>query len=950
MTNPLKLLGEAGQAVWLDYLHRKILENGELKRLIADDGLTGMTSNPSIFEKAIGEGSDYDARLKDILAKGDREVVDLYEALAIADIQDAADQFRPLYDRLNRADGYVSLEVSPYLALDTEATIAEARRLWRAVDRPNVMIKVPGTKAGVPAIRQLIGEGINVNVTLLFAVQAYLDVAEAHIAGIEAFRAGGGDVARVHGVASFFVSRIDTMVDEAIDRRLAGADAGGTAELKAIRGKVAIANAKIAYQDYLDLIGTPRWKALAAAGAAPQRLLWASTGTKDPAYSDVLYVAELIGPDTVNTMPPKTMDAFRDHGQVRSSLTEDVAGARKIIDDQKRLGLDLDGITDALVVDGVKKFSQSFDELLGAVAGKRAQILGGRLNSQSASLGPALEAQVKTAVDRAAAEGWTRRLWTRDASLWTSADEAKWMGWLGAGSGGAVDLAALRGLSEQVKAGGYSHALLLGMGGSSLGPEVLSQTFGPASGHPPLLVLDSTDPDQIARIAAIIDPARTLFIVSSKSGSTLEPDILRAYFFAMAEKALGAGKAGAHFIAVTDPGSRLEADARRDGFARVFAGDPAIGGRYSVLSNFGMVPAAVLGLDVGRLFETAATMVIACGPSAPPLANPGVMLGLIMGVLAKGGRDKVTLIASDGIADVGAWLEQLLAESTGKQGKGLVPVDAEPLGSPKDYGADRLFVYLRLDGQDDPARDEPLRALEDAGAPVVRITLASREMLVQEFFRWEIAVAIAGAVIGINPFDQPDVEASKIKTRALTDAYEKTGAFSAETPVLRDGQIALYADPVNAAALAKAAGAASLEAWLDAHFARAGAGDYAGILAYIDRTAANIETLQKLRKRVRDERKVATVLGFGPRFLHSTGQAYKGGPNSGVFLQITHTAATDIAVPGRGFSFGLVEAAEARGDLEVLAERGRRLLRIDLGADVEGGLERLSRAFERALA
>ena len=950
MTNPLKLLGEAGQAVWLDYLHRKILDNGELKRLIADEGLSGLTSNPSIFEKAIGEGSDYDAPLKAVLAKGDEEIVDLYETLAIADIQEAADQFRPLYDRLNGADGYVSLEVSPYLALDTEATVAEARRLWRAVDRPNVMIKVPGTKGGVPAIRQLIGEGINVNVTLLFAVQAYLDVAEAHIAGLEAFRARGGDVTRVHGVASFFVSRIDTMVDKAIDDRLDRAAAGEADALKALRGKVAIANAKIAYQHYLTLIETPRWNALAAAGAAPQRLLWASTGAKDPTYSDVLYVAELIGPDTVNTMPPKTMDAFRDHGQVRASLTDDVAGARRVVEDQKRLGLDLDAVTDALVIDGVKKFSQSFDELLGAVADKRAKILGGRLNSQAAHLGPTIDAEVKAAVDRAATEGWTRRLWTRDASLWTSANEAKWMGWLAAGRGGAVDLAALKALSAQVKAGGYSHALLLGMGGSSLGPEVLSRTFGPASGHPPLLVLDSTDPTQIARIAAIIDPARTLYIVSSKSGSTLEPDILRAYFFALAEKALGAGKAAAHFIAVTDPGSRLEADARRDGFARVFAGDPGIGGRYSVLSNFGMVPAAVLGLDVAELFKTAAPMVIACGSSAPPLANPGVMLGLIMGVLAKGRRDKVTLIASDGIADFGAWLEQLLAESTGKQGKGLIPIDAEPLGAPKAYGTDRLFVYLRLDGEDDPARDEPVRALEEAGAPVVRITLASREMLVQEFFRWEIAVAVAGAVIGIDPFNQPDVEASKIKTRALTDAYEKSGALSAETPLLRDGQIALYADPVNAGALAKAAGAPSLEAWLDAHFARAGAGDYIGILAYIDRTAANTATLQRLRKRLRDERKVATVLGFGPRFLHSTGQAYKGGPNSGVFLQITHTASADIDVPGRGFSFGVVEAAEARGDLEVLADRGRRLLRIDLGKDVEGGLARLARAVERALA
>jgi len=950
MTNSLKALGEAGQAVWLDYLHRKILENGELKRLIAEDGLAGMTSNPSIFEKAIGEGDAYDARLQAIVAKGDGEVGELYEALAIADIQDAADQFRPLYDSLGGADGYVSLEVSPYLAMDTAATVAEARRLWRAVDRPNVMIKVPGTKAGAPAIRQLIGEGININVTLLFAIEAYLAVADAHTEGLEALKAAGGDISRVHGVASFFVSRIDTMIDGEIDKRLASADAGQASALAALRGKVAIANAKIAYQDYLERVDSARWKALSAAGAAPQRLLWASTGTKDPTFSDVLYVEELIGADTVNTMPPKTMDAFRDHGRVRPSLTEDIEGARAILGETERLGLNLDAVTDALVVDGVEKFSQAFDQLLGAVATKRAKILGDRLNRHGAKLPTSLEEKVDAALDHAAAEGWTRRLWAKDPSLWTGKDEGKWLGWLAAATGGAIDLAALKSLDEQVKAGNFSHAVLLGMGGSSLGPEVLAQTFGPAPGHPALIVLDSTDPAQIARVEAAIDPARTLFIVSSKSGTTLEPDILRAYFFALAEGALGAGKAGARFIAVTDPGSRLEEDARRDRFARVFHGDPQIGGRYSVFSNFGMVPAAVLGLDIASLIGEAATMARACGASAPPRANPGFHLGAVLGVLAKAGRDKVTIIASDPIADIGAWLEQLLAESTGKQGKGLIPVDAEPLGAPRDYGEDRLFVFLRLAGHDDPARDEAVRELEEAGAPVVRIAMANRESLVQEFVRWEIAVAVAGAAIGIDPFDQPDVEASKIKTRALTEAYEKTGALAPEAPVFSEGAIGLYADDANAAALAKAAGARTLEAWLDAHFRRAGAGDYVGILAYLDRNRQNTQRLQKLRKAIRDERRVATVLGFGPRFLHSTGQAYKGGPNSGVFLQITARPAADIQVPGRKFSFGVVEAAEARGDLEVLAERGRRLLRIDLGEDVAGGLERLSRAFERAMA
>ena len=943
MTGRFKALADAGQAVWLDFLHRRILDDGELKRRIADEGLKGVTSNPSIFEAAIGKGADYDGRLRALIDARDADVVDLYERLAIADIQDAADQLRPTFEALNGTDGFVSLEVSPYLAHDTAGTLIEARRLWRAVDRPNLMIKVPGTAAGVPAIAALIGKGINVNVTLLFGLGAYLAVAEAHIAGLEAFKAAGGDVSRVHGVASFFVSRIDGVIDKVIDTRVAANDPAA-AELKALRGKIAIANAKNAYQHYLALVATPRWQALATAGAAPQRLLWASTGTKDPAYSDVLYVESLIGRDTINTLPPATLAAFGDHGVVRETLTEDVASALAVLADAERLGLDLAGVTDSLVIDGVEKFAQSFDGLLGAVADKRAAILGARLNGQSLAVPKALAAAQLQTLARAAREGWTRRLWAHDASLWTGADEAKWLGWLAAGAGETVDFVALAAFRTRIKAGVYRHALLLGMGGSSLGPEVLAKTFGPAPGFPELLILDSTDPAQVARTAAMIDPATTLFIVASKSGSTLEPDVLHRYFWDLTRKALGADKTGAHFIAITDPGSKLEATARADGFADVFLGDKTIGGRYSVLSPFGMVPAAVIGLDVRAIFAGAAAMVHACGPGAPPAANPGFALGTLMGVAAQAGRDKLTIVASPGIADVGAWLEQLIAESTGKIGRGIIPVDAEPLGAPGAYGDDRLFAYLRLDGADNAATDAAVQALEDAGHPIARITLTNRMNLFQEFFRWEIATAVAGAVIGVDPFDQPDVEAAKIKTRALTDAYEATGAGAEETSFFRDGHIALFSDAANTQALRAAVKTPGLAAYLAAHFDRAGAGDYIGLLAYLDRTEAHTAALTAVRARLRDRLKAATVTGFGPRFLHSTGQAYKGGPNTGVFLQITAATAADLSVPGRKLTFGVIEAAQAQGDFDVLAERGRRLLRIDLGTDVVGGLARLAAA------
>jgi transaldolase/glucose-6-phosphate isomerase len=947
MTNPLNHLNEAGQAIWLDFIERRILQNGEFERLIEQDDLHGVTSNPSIFEKAIGEGDEYDAAVTAALEHGDADPAALFDDLAIADIRAACDQLRPVYDRLKAKDGYASLEVSPYLAMDTEATLAEARRLWRAVDRPNLMIKVPGTKAGAPAIRQLIGEGINVNVTLLFGIQAYLEVAEAHLAGLEALKARGGDVSTIGGVASFFVSRIDTQIDNAIEARIKAGDPA-SAELKGLLGTVAIAHAKIASQRWLEMMAGPRWQAMTAAGAHPQRLLWASTGTKNPAYSDVLYIENLIGADTVNTMPPKTMDAFRDHGKVAPTLTQEVDQAKAVLDAAKRLGLDLDGVTDRLVEDGVKQFEDAADKLFGAVARKRAKSLGSRQNGQSIMLSSDIAEAVDQAKDVARSQGWARRLWSRKADLWTGADEGQWLGWLDAAEGKGVDIAALEAFQAEVAEAGFIHAIVLGMGGSSLGPEVIAETFGARPEHPKLLVLDSTDPDQIARVEAEIDPARTLFIVSSKSGSTLEPNILEAHFLEAAQRAMGANAAGGHFIAITDPGSSLDKSATEKGFRRVFHGDPSIGGRYSVLSNFGMVPAAVMGLDVRAFLASAAMMARACGASAPPAANPGLELGLVVGEAAKAGRDKLTFIVSNGLSDLGAWLEQLLAESTGKQGKGVIPIAAEPMGKVGVYGRDRLFAYIRLDG-DDVDHDDHVRALEEAGHPVVRITLADRDTIGQEFVRWEVATAIAGAVIGINPFDQPDVEASKIKTRALTDAYEKTGQWVGEEPTAEEYGLAIFVDPTNLDALTEAGATLHVDALLGEHIKRANGGDYLALLAYIDRSHEHVETLQKLRRKLRDHTHAATALGFGPRFLHSTGQAYKGGPNSGVFIEITHDAARDLPVPGRKFSFGLVEQAQAKGDLDVLIERGRRVLRVNLGPDVDDGLTRLADAIDRSL-
>jgi transaldolase/glucose-6-phosphate isomerase len=949
MTNPLRQLEAAGQAVWLDYLHRKILENGELKRLIDDDGIKGLTSNPSIFEKAIGEGDAYEEAVRAALRATDGSTNVIYERLVIADIQDAADIFRPTWDRLSGADGYVSLEVSPKLANDTEGTIAEARRLWRAVGRPNLMIKVPGAPAGAPAIRQLIAEGVNVNVTLLFGIDAYLDVAEAHIHGVEAAKAAGLDISRIHGVASFFVSRIDTKIDKAIDARLAENPASEEAlRLKRLRGKIGIANAKRAYQRYLEIIETPRWRALADAGACPQRVLWASTGVKDPSFPDTLYADSLIGPDTIDTLPPATMDAFRDHGRVSESLTSGVAEAEHDLAEAEDLGLDLDAVTDTLVVEGVEQFAKAFDKLFASIAERRREIL--TEAEQTIEIDPGSDeakGAFATELERWREGGLVRRLWAGDKTLWTSDNEDRWLGWLDIVERELGDIGELQTFAAEVKALGYSDVVLLGMGGSSLGPEVLAECFGRQAGWPRFHMLDSTDPAQIAAIEQAVDLKQTLFITSSKSGGTLEPNIFTDYFLASIGAVLGEAAAPRRFVAVTDPGSPLEARAKAAGFWRIFHGVPTIGGRYSALSKFGLVPAAAMGIDVRRLLETTRAMQRACGPDVPPGKNPGVQLGILLGVAARAlGRDKVTIAASPGIADLAAWLEQLLAESTGKQGRGLIPITGEPLGPPGVYGSDRVFVYLELEGHADRAQREAANALARAGHPLVRITIKDTWSLGEEFFRWETATAVAGAVMGINPFDQPDVEASKDKTRALTQQYESTRALPSQEPVFRENGIALYADPRNAAELGRHN---TLTGYLKSHFGRVHDGDYVAFLAYVDRDDAHTATLTEARGFVRDKTRAATCLGFGPRFQHSTGQAYKGGPNSGVFLQITCDDPKDIEVPGHGYSFGVVKAAQARGDLDVLVERGRRTLRVHL-KDADAGLPELVRAVTEALA
>jgi transaldolase / glucose-6-phosphate isomerase len=915
--NPTRRLHDEGQSLWLDYIRRSLFTDGRLARYLEEDGLRGMTSNPSIFEQAIGGSDDYDGQLAELLAADPRAGAEaLYEELAITDIRLAADALRGVFDDSGGDDGYVSLEVSPYLAYDTAATVEAARRLWRRVERPNLMIKVPATAEGIPAIETLTAEGVNVNVTLMFSLAHYEAVARAYVAGLERLAAAeGADAARrVASVASFFVSRVDAKVDPRLD-------AIGSEEAAALRGTVAIANSKRAYHRFGEIFHGSPFRELAATGARVQRVLFGSTSTKDPAYSDVLYVEELIGPETVNTLPPKTIDAFRDHGEVRRSLDQDVGVAQERVAALGRLGIDLDAITEELQREGVSAFADSFDQLLAAIEGERRRLLAaGAAGRQQVFVGRALR-PVKRRLQAWQDEGFGRRLWGHDRTLWSSEPVGELLdrlGWLTLADSMRGEADAIAAFAAEM-APRLDDVVLLGMGGSSLAPEVFWRVFGHRDGWPRLSVLDSTHPRAVSAVAAAIDPARTLFVVSSKSGTTMETASLQRWFWKLVSEAASVEAAKDHFVAVTDPGSDLAVLGHARGFRRVFTAPPEVGGRYSALTHFGLVPAALVGVDPRRLLDRALAAGFAFGPERPALVNEALGLGAALGELALAGRDKLVLLTSESLVAFPDWLEQLIAESTGKDGRGILPV----VGAAPGGGADRVYCAITLDGDGEPAWGEDLARAEAAGHPVVRLRLAERHDLAAEMLRWEVAVAAAGAVLGIQPFDQPDVQLAKVLAE---EAMSAEGGFDEEPAV--------------------AVGSGELPRHLEGLLERLDVGHYLAVHAYLPAEAATDEALARLQRAVAERTGRAVTVGYGPRFLHSTGQLHKGGPARGVFLQLVDEPGDALAVPESDFSFGKLIRGQAAGDRRALEQRGRHVLTVRVGEDAAADLGRLAEVLE----
>jgi transaldolase/glucose-6-phosphate isomerase len=939
--NPLIGLENFGQSVWLDFLRRNALDNGDIQGLIEQDGVSGLTSNPSIFEKAIAGSHDYDNAIRSMALEG-KNIGEIYEALTIEDIQRAADLFRPIYDRLEGRDGYVSLEVSPKLAHDTAGTIAEARHLWTAVNRPNLLIKVPGTREGLPVIQQLIGEGINVNVTLLFGLPRYREVVEAYLLGLETLAARGKPLNRIASVASFFLSRIDVLVDPILEKsRLAG---GSLVETVAgMHGEVAIASAKVAYQIYQEIFGSERFQKLSRMGAHSQRLLWASTSTKNPEYSDVKYVEKLIGRETVNTIPLETLNAYREHGKPAPRLEDGTQEAYHLLEGLKQAGINLDASTQELEDEGVKKFSQAFEKLMAALQEKQTASFQEPVDRQTFAWGE-YQTTIQDRLANMAETHFSRQLWQKDPSLWKSDPKDQEeirnaLGWLHVAEKMEDNLKELNTFKDEILDAGFRHVLHMGMGGSSLTPLVFARIFTPDPQALPLTVLDSTDPATILKVSRALPLKDTLFIIASKSGTTAEPLAFAEYFYQKVRKIKGE-RAGENFCVITDPGTPLVQMARERGYRKTFLNFADIGGRYSALSYFGLVPATLMGVDVGELLERALRMRHACDSCAPTGENPGLMLGAALGEMARNyKRNKVTFLMPKALSPLGLWLEQLLAESTGKEGTGILPVAGEPIGEPADYGDDRVFVYIRMKDATDKILERSVAYLRETGQPLITITLDDVLDLGQEFFRWEIATATAGAILGINAFNQPNVQESKDNTNRLLALVRTQGKLPEEKPSLVKDPLKLYFKETGH----------TVSALLKQFLVLSRPGDYLALMAYIPENPANQRALQEIRSMLQNGLHIPSTLGYGPRFLHSTGQFHKGGPNTGLFLQLTAEDARDVPIPGAPYTFGVFKRAQALGDLEALKKLGRRVGHIDIGKNIKQGLTALKEALEAAL-
>jgi len=926
-----------GQSYWLDNLSRQIIEDGTLQEMVSQKGLRGITSNPSIFQKAISGSNTYDRQIKELTEQG-KNIQEIYEALTVKDVQDACDILKPVFDESKGRDGFVSLEVAPFLARDTQGSMNEARRLFKLVNRKNCMIKIPGTKEGIPAIEEMLYEGININITLLFSIEGYKAVAVAYQNAIHRRMEEGKPIDQLASVASLFISRIDVLVDQLLSHYIIPGQKCDDRCPDTLLGKAGIITAQLCYQEFKTIFSSDHWENCLKKGAHPQKPLWASTSSKNPLYPDVRYVNALIAENTVNTLPDETILAFESHGTLeKNAIEENIDEIKHFYKKLKFFDIDINFVTKQLENEGIQKFIEAYSKLMNGLAQKRNDLLKDTISTQKINA-QKLEKEFKetcAALDEMQAG---MRLFKQDPYLWKSDYEnvqaiSERMGWLSLPKESLKKSEEFISFVEEVKSEGFKYTVLLGMGGSSLCSEVAKDTFKTKSGFLELIVLDNTSPEAIQAVENQIDLANTLFIVASKSGGTTETISFFQYFYDKV-KTIKNDTAGKNFCAITDDGTNLVALAKEHNFRKIFLNPTQLGGRYSVLSDFGIVPMALMGVDIQGLLLSAQQIQSSCDPSIPAENNPGLALGILLGVCQKHKKDKITFVQSDSISSFGYWVEQLLAESTGKEGKGLIPINGETLGAPEDYGNDRLFVHLFLADDNNQEAEEKLKALESSGHPVVRIQLQNKIALGAEFYRWEIAVAISAIIMKINPFDQPNVEESKQNTKEILSERDENGALKKGKPLMEKEGISIYTD-----AISDNKGEDSAKDYITSFLNQAQENDYIAILPYMLMTDSRKALLQSWRMKLRNEHKVATTLLAGPRYLHSTGQLHKGGPNTGIFIILTHEEENTLAIPNNNYDFGILDLAEALGDFKALNDKKRKVIRIHLGTKPDAGLQ-----------
>lgn len=913
--NNSKSIKELGQSIWYDNIERDMLRDGRIRKIIEDGQIYGITSNPSIFESALKNSTAYDDVLQSLAWAG-MTSDQIYAELVRDDIQQAADLFLPVYAASGGQDGLVSVEINPFLAYDTENSIQEGRALWAQMDRENVMIKVPATTEGLEVITALIAEGINVNATLIFSLERYKQVIDAYLSGLEKRLANNVRIENIASVASFFVSRIDTAVDKLLDDVITSPN-NPTQEANKVKGKIAVANARLAYQVFLDQFSAERFLALEQHGAKPQRPLWASTGTKNPDYPDTLYVDNLIAADTVNTVPTQTLAAFLDHGKASLSIHENLDEANEAMEMLQKLNINLSTITQDLEDEGVEKFKQAHSSLLEIIESKRSFFIKGL---------DGLAEMVEESLSKMIRDGGVRRMYAHDPAFWTD-DESGFeeirnrLGWLGLPSKQVSLIPELEAFRDDLLSEGFTDTFVLGMGGSSLAPEVISQaiatTLEPGKGLR-LQIIDTTNPVEIAFRCNGVDLTRTLFIVSSKSGGTSETLSAMKYFWSELEK-LGVKNPGDNFVAITDPGTSLQNLAESKKFRKVFNARPDVGGRYSVFTHFGLVPAAVMGVDLKRFLDEAIISEKQGLETILYPANPNLMLGIVIGTGAKAGKDKLTFIAENYTSHLVPWLEQLIAESSGKEGKGILPIEGESQLDSRDYPSDRLFVYLSVDGE----KRKFISSLRDRGFPVLDIVIKDPYELANEFYRWEYATAIACSLLKVNAFDQPNVQLSKTITKDVIKEYQSKGYLEDGKPIWENREIAVYGESVPELDQAK-----NLGDIMNIYGQTVEENGYFAINAFVPRLPKFEHFFQNLRTDLLNKFNKATTLGFGPRFLHSTGQLHKGGQPGGFFITFTKDSPIDFDIHREGMSFATLQRAQALGDIEALRQKRKRVIRV----------------------